>query len=64
MEITKKEFESYELIRQSGKTNMFDVPVVIMLSVGILNREKCLKIMKNYDDLNSKYPELRKEFED
>lgn len=49
-EITKEEFEDYERIRQSGRTNMFDVNVVVALSNN-LTKEKCFQIMKEYSKL-------------
>lgn len=50
MDITKKDFEDYERIRQSGRTNMFDVNTVVALSVN-LTKEKCYLIMKRYSEL-------------
>lgn len=58
-EISKEDFEDYERVRSSGKTNMFDFTTVIALSDG-LTKEKCSKIMKEYDELCKKYPEVRK----
>jgi len=52
--ITKEKFQSYEDVRQSGKTNMFAVKTVMALSG--LTEEECLDIMKNYD----KYKEMYK----
>lgn len=46
MEITKEDFESYEAIRLSGTTNMFNIAVVIQLSG--LDRITVLELMKNY----------------
>jgi len=54
--ITKEEFETYEAIRKSGTTNMFDVGVVEMLSGYTLDGKKILTIMKNYDNLCDFYP--------
>lgn len=51
--ITKKDFMSYEGVRQSGVTNMFAVNVVGELSG--LDRITILEIMKNYDTLKKKY---------
>lgn len=59
IKITEKDFKEYEKIRSSGKTNMFAVNVVVMLSEQ-LNREKCLEIMKNYDKYCKQYPNIRK----
>ena len=51
--ITKEDCQAYEEVRVSGVTNMFDVKRVEQLSG--LSREKILKIMKNYSQLNEKY---------
>jgi len=53
--ITREEFETYEKIRESGETNMFDVRNVIILSEGVLGKESCLEIMRNYDKLREKF---------
>lgn len=58
-EITKEDFEAYECVRESGVTNMFAVSLVSDLSG--LEKQKILDIMKNYDDLCEKYPDVRKE---
>jgi len=58
MEITKEEFEAYEKVRASGVTNMFAVNVVCELSG--LDREKVMEIMKTYQKLMDKFPEVRK----
>lgn len=50
VEISREDFEDYESVRKSGATNMFDVQQVINLSNN-LTREKCLAIMKNYNEL-------------
>jgi hypothetical protein len=55
--ITKEEFLAYEEVRVSGKTNMFDVRNVEMLSG--LSRKKIIEIIKNYGILKEKY--LKKE---
>ena len=50
MKITKDEFLEYEKVRQSGKTNMFMISVVLTYCK-LLNRDKVIHIMKNYKDL-------------
>jgi endonuclease III len=55
---TKEEFEAYEKVRKSGKTNMFDVNYVCRLSG--LSREKVFEIMKTYEKLMEQYPGVRK----
>lgn len=57
--ISKEDFQDYEDVRASGATNMFDVRTVEMLSG--LPREKIMTIMKNYGELNKKYPDVRRE---
>jgi len=59
MEITKKEFEAYESVRESGVTNMFAVKIVSGISG--LSKKQILYIMKNYDEICKKYPGVRKE---
>ena len=51
--ISKKEFEVYEEIRESGKTNMFDVMNVSIYSG--LSRDKVFEIMKTYKELSEKF---------
>ena len=58
MEITKEEFEAYEKVRSSGVTNMYAVNVVCDLSG--LTREKVIAIMKQYGELDKKYPDVRR----
>jgi len=53
MEITKDEFGSYEAVRESGVTNMFNVSVVSDLSG--LSKEKIFFIMENYEALEKTY---------
>ena len=51
--ITQDEFESYEDVRESGVTNMFNVSVVSDYSG--LSRDKIVTIMKAYTTLYDKY---------
>ena len=53
--ITQKQFESYEDVRESGVTNMFDVKTVGQLSG--LEKEQIMEIMTNYGELKDKYDE-------
>jgi hypothetical protein len=55
--ITEEEYTAYEKVRLSGVTNMFDVRTVEILSG--LSREKIFEIMKSYEELMKKYPEVR-----
>lgn len=56
--ITKKQFKSYEGVRVSGVTNMFDVKRVCMISR--LTKEQCIEIMDNYSNLCDKYLTINK----
>lgn len=60
VEITEKKFKAYEAVRSSGVTNMFDVRTVVRLSMGMLDKEDCFEIMKNYEKLMKQYPGVRK----
>lgn len=51
--ITKQEFERYLKVQKSGKTNMFNVNYVCLLSK--LPRFKVMEIMENYEQLNKEY---------
>ena len=53
MEITKKDFESYKRVRDSGVTNIFDIKTVAELSG--LEKKTILEIMKNFSVLEKKY---------
>lgn len=46
--ITKQKFKTYVEIQQSGEYNMFDIQSVIWESEGLLDKQDCLDIMKNY----------------
>ena len=59
MEITKEEFEAYEMVRQSGITNMFAVNLVCKLNG--LPKQKVMDIMRSYKDLMVAYPDVRGE---
>ena len=52
--ITRKQFEKYLEIQMSGVTNMFNITRVVDLSNGVLSREDCLDIMKNYSEYETK----------
>ena len=53
--ITKEQFQAYEKVRKSGKTNMFDTGMVAKLSKFILNREQVMEIIKNYNEIKEQY---------
>jgi hypothetical protein len=48
--MTRDKFKAYEKVRQSGKTNMFYVSMVIKLSKNKLTREDILDIWKHYQE--------------
>lgn len=58
MNITKEDFERYEEVRTSGRTNMFMATMVSDLSG--LPRDKVKEILQNYTELDKKYPGVRK----
>ena len=57
--ISKEQFVAFEAVRESGITNMFDVPAVIELTGGILNKKEVHTIMDNYTNLKSKFETKR-----
>jgi len=58
-EISEEEFQAYEDVRVGGATNMFDVPMVMMLAGGLISKKQILTIMDNYSYLMEKYPQVR-----
>jgi hypothetical protein len=60
MEISQDEFQAYEDVRKSGKTNMFITSNVEKLSNFKLGRDQIIFIMTNYSKLCKKYPTVRK----
>ena len=58
-EISEEEFEAYEDVRVSGETNMYDIPMVMMLAQDLLSKKQILTIMDNYSELKKKYPQVR-----
>ena len=53
MNITERKFEEYYRVQKSGKTNMFDIRMVMVLSG--LTKEECLDIMQNYKEYFKKF---------
>ena len=49
----KDMYKSYEKVRKSGVTNMFDIRTVSELSG--LNKEEITFVMNNYSELRNKY---------
>jgi hypothetical protein len=58
MKITKEQFAAYEKVRVGGKTNMWDVQRGA--SLASLDPEVYFQILKQYEDLMAKYPDVRK----
>jgi len=56
--ITKEEFESYEVVRNSGITNMYMITLVSELSG--LSKDKIKEIMETYGELMKTYPDVRR----
>lgn len=52
---TKEQFEDYVSIRDSGVTNMFDIPTVMWHSTTGLNKELCIYIMQHFSELAKEY---------
>ena len=46
--VTNEKFKKYMEVRDSGKTNMFDVKTVCKLSGEILTKVDCMDIMMNF----------------
>ncbi len=59
--ISIKKLTMYLRIQNLGVTNMMDIPKVIELSGGELNKEDILYIMENYDDLVRGYNTIWKD---
>ena len=57
--ISEEQFNAFKEVRESGMTNMFDVPAVIELAGGVLNKKEVHTIMDNYTNLKSKFETKR-----
>ena len=53
MNITRRDFDAYRDVQDSGLTNMWDVRTVSSMSG--LSKDKIMYIMKNYENLMDKY---------
>jgi len=53
--ITKEKIQSYEAVRKTGLTNMFDIRNVIALSIEPLTKDDCIDIMQNYEAYIKKF---------
>lgn len=54
---SREHFELYEDIRQGGYINMMDVKAGVKLTG--LTRAEWIAVLKNYDALVAKYPDVR-----
>ncbi len=58
--ITKEQFIAYEKVRESGVTNMLDLPVVSQHSGGMLNDDDVRTIIINYKKIVKIFPDVRR----
>lgn len=60
-EISKRKFEAYKTVRESGITNMFNLGNVITAAEAFndveLTKKDCIFIMRNYGKLGKTYEE-------
>ena len=61
MQNEPEKFRAYLKVQKGGKTNMFDVRAVCVLSGGRLTKDDCLDIMGRYEELEKLYPAIVKE---
>ena len=54
--VSEKDFKAFVKVQKSGRTNMFDVRTVSILSG--LDRETILAIMDQYNALSDLYPKV------
>lgn len=57
--ITEADFRRYVKVQMSGRTNMFDLRMVRILSC--LPEDKILAVMDQYNALDKKFPNVCKE---
>lgn len=58
--ITEGQFKAFIKVRDSGKTNMFDVAAVARLSKGMVDRASAIVIITNFEKLRKKFPNVDK----
>jgi len=56
-DITKEDFVAYEEVRRRGRFNMFDPNARVLTG---LDKDTYLGVLSNYDELNKKFPGVRK----
>ena len=57
--ITREQFLAYEVVQESGVTNMWDWKAVQRLSGGMLEKGDIAEIEKNYRELAQQYDPQR-----
>ena len=62
--ITKEQFQAYEIVRESGATNMWNTSMVSELSDGVLTKKDALEVITQYDSLCETYPDVRRNIDD
>lgn len=55
MEITEEKFRTFIKVRNSGKTNMWDSPMVVHLSDYVLTEEDVTNIIHDWNELEEVY---------
>lgn len=59
IDITEEQFRHYEVVRQSGLTNMINVGLVSELTDSTCSKKDVLTIIGNYTKLTEMYPNVR-----
>ena len=59
--LSREKFKAYEIVRESGATNMLDTKTVSMLSGGVLSSDEALEVIKTYSKLREAYPDVRRQ---
>ena len=55
MSVTRKQFIEYVKVQAGGRTNMWDGPMVELLSNGVVTKDVHLEIIKRYKELSDKF---------
>lgn len=62
--ITEDQFKAFLIVRDSGVTNMFDIPAVVKYAkkmAGVkLSKENCLEIIRDFMQLGYKFGKQKK----
>ena len=59
IDITEEQFRHYEVVRQSGLTNMMHLGLVSELTDNACSKKDVLTIIGNYTKLTEMYPNVR-----